>query len=59
MTLCGSGCLGCSFCEETDEAENDLQAAQRRYREQQALRAAGKPTLKVTLGDLIQRRQQR
>ncbi len=50
----GPGCLGCSMCE-SDEPENDLQAAQRRKREEDALRAEGKPTLRVKLGDLLQR----
>jgi hypothetical protein len=36
--------------------ENDLQRAQRRKREDDLALKEGRPTLKVTLGDLLKRR---
>ena len=62
MTCGSDDCFGPPLCDKCEQEENDLQAAQRRYREEQeeqALLKAGKPTLKVTFGDLIRRREQR
>ena len=38
---------------ESEEGENDLQRMQRNKREEDALRAQGKPTLRVSLGDIM------
>lgn len=49
---CFSGmlCRGCSICSSN---ENDLEAAQRRKREEDKLRADNKPTLHVSFAELM------
>jgi hypothetical protein len=50
---CWDGCC-CPLCDvEPIEEENDLEKAQRRSREERALRKAGKPTLCVSLSDIL------
>jgi hypothetical protein len=44
-------CMGCSFC--SDIPLNDLEKAKIQRSKEQVLRAQGKPTLKVTLFDLL------
>jgi hypothetical protein len=51
-------CKGCSGCD-PDVEENNLKRIQRRRREEDALRAAGKPTMRVKLGDTLTKRPMR
>jgi len=53
------GCAGCSGCDpdRSPVEETDLQRMQRRKREEDALRAAGKPTLRTTFGDAMRVRR--
>lgn len=60
MKACGKfSCPGCSGCDSEHSPpgveENDLERAQRIKREEDALRAKGKPTLKVSFGDLLKK----
>ena len=55
------GCFGCSACDPDGSPgateESDLQRMQRHKREEDALRAAGQPTMRVKLGDALKRRR--
>jgi len=58
VPACGFlGCRGCSGCDPDGSPpgveESDLERGQRRKREEDALRAANKPTLRVKLGDML------
>lgn len=45
-------CYGCDLCYD-EEVETDLERAQRKKRAEDRLRAQGKPTLHVSLGDIM------
>jgi hypothetical protein len=61
MTCGRYRCTGCAGCDPDGSPpgadENDLQRMQRRKREEDALRAAGKPTMRVRLGDAARRKE--
>lgn len=52
-------CKGCSVCdpEIVPRDENELQLRQRRSRENARLLREGKPTLKVSIGDLVEKKR--
>lgn len=66
--LCGSGCLGCSFCDEDAICDDEIPLSEKHarlrrqaeveeeYRVKKCL-AEGKPSLQVKLGDLLSKRR--
>jgi hypothetical protein len=51
MSLCSSGCLGCSFCDEEPLSDSEKKEIERK--ETQKRIAEGKPTLHVKLGSFF------